>query len=297
MGRAGRPQGAPRGATEQANALANFLRQLTDGITVRELGRRYKMSKTSWSEYRSGTKVIPWHRLQQVIKDYIRDDGTRQRALATAERLHREAIAAENSRRPQPAPSQQTSAQARAEADLKTSATLVQALERIVATLQAQLPTAQESEAGQDHQTATQGTARTPEHTRQHLRKAQERLDRVRQVHAAAQEAATAASMPPAAQDRPGDAAHQPDGDAPRTSALLPAPRPQLDILLAQVHNDLQEQHRQVARLWEQVAPPGPVLVRGEVLDRADNPSTSTATGTATTLAPPAAGCAQAWSP
>ncbi|MFD8380719.1 hypothetical protein ACFV2X_19575 [Streptomyces sp. NPDC059679] len=59
MGRAGRPQGPSKGSAEEANALAGFLRELTAGMTVRELAERYRTSKTIWGEYRSGAKMIP----------------------------------------------------------------------------------------------------------------------------------------------------------------------------------------------------------------------------------------------
>ena len=55
----GRPQGKPKGSTEQANALAEFLLTLTTGMTVRRLAGRYHVSKTLWGEYRSGQKIIP----------------------------------------------------------------------------------------------------------------------------------------------------------------------------------------------------------------------------------------------
>ncbi|MEJ8645380.1 hypothetical protein WKI68_37535 [Streptomyces sp. MS1.HAVA.3] len=54
MVKAGRPQGDPKGTTEAANALAGFLRELTDGMSLRDLAERYEGGKTLWGEYRSG---------------------------------------------------------------------------------------------------------------------------------------------------------------------------------------------------------------------------------------------------
>lgn len=83
MGRAGRPQGRLKGETEQADALARFVQEVTSGVTVRELAQRYQAGKTSWSEYRSAEKDIPWHLLQKLIISYnsalclsVRDSST-----------------------------------------------------------------------------------------------------------------------------------------------------------------------------------------------------------------------------
>ncbi|MFG3547564.1 hypothetical protein [Streptomyces sp. NPDC047725] len=96
MGRAGRPQGDPRGATAEANALAGFLRELTEGVGVRELAQRYEgVGKTLWGEYRSGARIIPLNRLNAVVKDRYRDARGRQVMLARARELHEAALRAE----------------------------------------------------------------------------------------------------------------------------------------------------------------------------------------------------------
>ncbi|GAA4506457.1 hypothetical protein [Nonomuraea ferruginea] len=91
--RAGRPQGRPRGSTEQANALAEFLLGLTGGTTLRELAGRYHVSKTLWGEYRSGEKIIPLELLRRLVRDRTPDERTRRTRLETAERLHAAALA------------------------------------------------------------------------------------------------------------------------------------------------------------------------------------------------------------
>ncbi|WP_405438414.1 RICIN domain-containing protein [Streptomyces avidinii] len=73
MGKAGRPQGESKGATDEANALARFLRTMTDSLTVRELAERYGGGKTLWGEYRCGARIIPLGRLNTVVRDRVRD--------------------------------------------------------------------------------------------------------------------------------------------------------------------------------------------------------------------------------
>ncbi|MFG1966130.1 hypothetical protein [Nonomuraea sp. NPDC049028] len=91
-GRVGRPQGRPRGSTEQANALAEFLLTLTSGMTVRELAGRYHVGKTLWGEYRSGQKIIPLELLRRLVRDRTPDERTRQVRMETASRLHQAAL-------------------------------------------------------------------------------------------------------------------------------------------------------------------------------------------------------------
>ncbi|MFF9908992.1 hypothetical protein [Streptomyces sp. NPDC013457] len=102
MARGGRPQGAPRGATDAANALAQFLRELTDGMGVREMAERYEGGKTLWGEYRSGARIIPLGRLNAVVRDRVRDARGREAMLAKARRLYEEALTAEEEERPSP---------------------------------------------------------------------------------------------------------------------------------------------------------------------------------------------------
>ncbi|MDF2705908.1 MAG: hypothetical protein K0R62_1560 [Nonomuraea muscovyensis] len=110
--RVGRPQGGPRGSTQQANALAEFLLTLTGGMTVRELAARYHVGKTLWGEYRSGQKIIPLELLKRLVQDHTRDERTRHLQTETAARLH--AAAVEGARQapapmvPQPTPSPAT---------------------------------------------------------------------------------------------------------------------------------------------------------------------------------------------
>ncbi|MFD7516789.1 hypothetical protein ACFV85_18535 [Streptomyces niveus] len=93
-GRAGRRQGAPRGRTEQANALASFVLEVTDGVTLRELAERYHVGKTMWGEYRSGQKLVPLDLLERLVADRTPDEATRVSRTRTARRLHAAAVGA-----------------------------------------------------------------------------------------------------------------------------------------------------------------------------------------------------------
>ncbi|MFI8952630.1 hypothetical protein ACIGO6_39950, partial [Streptomyces sp. NPDC053750] len=96
MAKAGRPQGGLKGATQEANALAEFLREITEGSGVRELAVRYEgVGKTLWGEYRSGVRIVPLGRLNAVVKDRFHDARSQQVMLAKARSLHDAAVAAE----------------------------------------------------------------------------------------------------------------------------------------------------------------------------------------------------------
>ncbi|MCA2181457.1 hypothetical protein LDL08_35380 [Nonomuraea glycinis] len=90
--RAGRPQGGPKGSTNEANALAEFLLTLTREMTVRELAGRYHVGKTLWGEYRTGQKIIPLELLRRLVRDHTPDERTRETRLETAARLHAAAL-------------------------------------------------------------------------------------------------------------------------------------------------------------------------------------------------------------
>ncbi|MGW6704033.1 ricin-type beta-trefoil lectin domain protein [Streptomyces sp. NPDC054956] len=95
MSRPGRPPGPLKGRTDEANALAQFLRDLTAEYTVSQLEQRYEGSRSVWSEYRSGQKIIPLSRLKRVVEDrFARDARTREQKLQEARGLYTAATAA-----------------------------------------------------------------------------------------------------------------------------------------------------------------------------------------------------------
>ncbi|WP_030773802.1 MULTISPECIES: RICIN domain-containing protein [unclassified Streptomyces] len=281
VAKAGRPQGGFKGRTEQANELAAFLRDLTRNSTIRELAERYRISKTSWGEYRSGSKILPWHLLERTVLDRVHDSRGRAELLAKARRLHTAALEAEQVQRPAPAAAA-ARAQRQAEEDLAHTERLTQALLQIAAVLQNSSPPHPEpASAAGDASSPDAGPADPV--ARQHLEQAQVHLERLQQIQDAAQQAQAAAQTqyvqafqeqtPPESTDaaRPEDIA----------TAYLPAVRAaDVQALAARAHSDVEEVHREVAVLWRQVSgePMRPLVVRGEVLTRADNDLTSSPT-------------------
>ncbi|MFF8513382.1 hypothetical protein ACF064_35580 [Streptomyces sp. NPDC015492] len=93
MGQSGRPLGGLRGRTEEANELALWLRAITAGVPVRVLAETFHCSRTAWSEYRSGAKLIPEKLLDQVVKRFVPEEE-RKRKHDEGRRLLRNAQAA-----------------------------------------------------------------------------------------------------------------------------------------------------------------------------------------------------------
>lgn len=147
MGRAGRLQGEPRGETAQANKLAVFLRDMTKGRTVRELAKCYGSGKSTWSDYRSGLKIIPLNLLERVVLSQYRDERSRVELIRRARDLHAAACDAEAGRIPTtsgktPQPEAWDAireAQRRAQAELAESEAVVRSLLALTARLQHEL--------------------------------------------------------------------------------------------------------------------------------------------------------------
>lgn len=135
MAKTGRPQGAPRGRSQAANELAGLLRDVTRGMTVRELAQRFGGGKTAWSEYRSGAQVIPLGRLGIVVGDRVRDPRLRRELLARARQLHGQALTAQAAATVPPG---LEDALRRAQDDLAASGQLVEGLLVLMTMLQEQ---------------------------------------------------------------------------------------------------------------------------------------------------------------
>ncbi|MFJ6935417.1 RICIN domain-containing protein [Streptomyces sp. NPDC101132] len=121
-----------KGATAEANELAELLVELTGELTVREMARRYGGGKTMWSEYRCGARIIPLGRLNGVVRDRVRDARGLSVTLARARRLHEAALLADVAEGPAPDVAE---ALRRAEEDLGAAARLVRSLVSIIAML------------------------------------------------------------------------------------------------------------------------------------------------------------------
>ncbi|MET9856926.1 hypothetical protein ABZY57_28835 [Streptomyces sp. NPDC006450] len=83
----GRPLGALRGRTEQANELAVWLRKVTLGKAIRTLEQDFAYSTTSWSEFRSGSRLPSEDLLKAVVERYVAEPQMRDRQEAEGLRL------------------------------------------------------------------------------------------------------------------------------------------------------------------------------------------------------------------
>ena len=101
----GRRPGPLRGRTAQADALAQWLRELTGAFTLRELEERFPHNKSQWGDYRSGARLVPRWLLEQLLAVLVVDPSTRRIRLAEGLSLLAAAQEAERvGQRPQAAP-------------------------------------------------------------------------------------------------------------------------------------------------------------------------------------------------
>ncbi|NEA59591.1 hypothetical protein G3I60_36900 [Streptomyces sp. SID13666] len=289
--RAGRPQGSPKGQTPQANELAALVRELTGSATVRELAELYPASKTSWSNYRSGAKIITAELLEQLLQDRVPDAPGRERWRQRANALLGAALAAERGQpppasTPRDALTHAVRAQRQAEADLRESAKLVHVLRDIITRLQAETPPA--------GSTVGRPAAEAPHHNPAEpvppqagaLSQATEQLARAQEIQTAAQVAhARAHQEQERYQQQAQDTSSTGADQAPTPGELVPA-RPDADgeiaVLLVQVRAALEGQHWELSRLNDRLgwsgegSAAGQRVVRGELIGASDNPFTST---------------------
>ncbi|MEV7165835.1 hypothetical protein AB0N60_27360 [Streptomyces microflavus] len=59
------------GGTPEAEELAQLLRKLTAGMTVRELADRFDDGRTQWNEFRQGRKLIPSWLADNLVNELI----------------------------------------------------------------------------------------------------------------------------------------------------------------------------------------------------------------------------------
>ncbi|MFJ4185133.1 hypothetical protein [Kitasatospora sp. NPDC089509] len=87
---AGRKQDEPVGESAAAIELVRLLRRVTSGLTVRELAERYEGmgGKTTWAEYRKGTRLPPRHVVRYLIEHRVRDAQSRTHLLKQADELY-----------------------------------------------------------------------------------------------------------------------------------------------------------------------------------------------------------------
>ncbi|MFF2216988.1 FxSxx-COOH system tetratricopeptide repeat protein [Streptomyces antibioticus] len=75
------------GDTPEADELAQWLRRVTNGWTVRALAGRFPYGRNQWSEFRKGTKLLPGYLLEDVLTVLIKDPRIRQIQLREGMRL------------------------------------------------------------------------------------------------------------------------------------------------------------------------------------------------------------------
>ncbi|MFF9979005.1 hypothetical protein [Streptomyces erythrochromogenes] len=272
------------------------------------MAQRYGGGKTSWGEYRSGTRIIPRGRLNAVVRDRVPDGRGREAMLRRAGRPHDAALVAGADAGPPP---RLDEALRRAEADLAESERIVRQLAAMIATLLAEQETAtadRHRQAGPAAQAQTQGQTQTQTHTQSQagatepqqtaepgagdtggglLERAMEQLAAVWSVRAAALRIAalrgTAARAVPAAYARTALPSGN-DGlalELARTADVLEYARWEVQLL----EHDLDEERR---------AYEGPL--EGVVLERTDRPTAAPVTavpagsaGPLTVVVPPVA--------
>lgn len=83
----GRPLGALKGRTEQANEFALWLRRVTSGIRVRSLEEDFPYGKSSWSSFRDGSRLPPQELVEEVAARYLPEPVMRSRQLREGLRL------------------------------------------------------------------------------------------------------------------------------------------------------------------------------------------------------------------
>ncbi|MEU3568427.1 RICIN domain-containing protein [Kitasatospora sp. NPDC036755] len=292
MAGVGRPQGRFKGETEQANALAGFLRELTSGITVRKLAQRYPGGRTVWSEYRSGEKDIPWHLLRRLVHDHAAEPRAREVLLARAAHLHEQAAHAAEGLGPtavkrlaahrsaaQQALDRARHAQLLAEEGVSQAEELIRVLLAIVGELRGELGTGSADEPGPAvRQPAVDGGA--AELRRSRLREATRCLAEVRSIRQSAHEVRQAARSERDAVgllvDQESTRARADDGREPGAEpvvadgvrAHLPVLR-RLEAELVTVRAALVGRRREVSRMVPTATDSG--IVRGELVEVTDN--------------------------
>ncbi|GAA0297555.1 hypothetical protein GCM10010302_40240 [Streptomyces polychromogenes] len=272
MARAGRPQGAPKGRSQAANDLAELLRQITGGLTVRELAQRFGGGKTAWSEYRSGARIIPLGRLGLVVKECVRDPRGRQQLLTRARALHARALTADAEAEAEatPAPGLEEALR-RAQEDLATSGRLVEGLLSLMAMLQDQAKVPEPEAAG-----APAASGAPPERLRGRLDQALDQLVAARAAEesarravsdARAQREAAARHRLPVLAPRPAGAPGPEPGGVPPATADRP-----LSTELIRLRHSLEQQREDARWLWRRTGydRAGHEVIEGVVLERLD---------------------------
>ncbi|WP_371493461.1 hypothetical protein OG871_39105 [Kitasatospora sp. NBC_00374] len=83
----GEPFDGLDGDTPPAEALAGWLRDLTTGLSLRELAKRFRYGHTRWGDFRSGHRLIPSWLLEELVTALVKDPVKRHLALVRGQEL------------------------------------------------------------------------------------------------------------------------------------------------------------------------------------------------------------------
>ncbi|WP_435865322.1 transporter substrate-binding domain-containing protein [Streptomyces malaysiensis] len=102
--RQGARPGPVEGDTPQAAELAQWLRERTAGLTVRQLAERFRYGRSQWSEFLRGRKLIPLWLLEDVVTALVPGPQNQQMQRAIGRELLEAAEHADAARRAAHAP-------------------------------------------------------------------------------------------------------------------------------------------------------------------------------------------------
>ncbi|MFE7757613.1 hypothetical protein [Streptomyces sp. NPDC057429] len=293
----GRPPGPLRGRTAQANALASWLRALTQGVTVRELESQFPYSRAAWSTYYNGSILIPKELLKDLLKRYGLDSQERQEGL----RLLREAEAAARYPEVGQAPVRPARTAVVAEAFLRLDEARVhqmeamrklaesekrcEQLQSVVSMLNSQCTQLklERDRAREDARAELQSELcqslecqRQADEQLEHARRAQREAHEIRM---AAEEHVVREQLTLQQMQDAGDAGEEtPTAPAHTEPVFDVPPLDQISVVLRVAAEQLAEQDRDLDVLREQVGlrpvdrvPEGPMIVPGQVVDSTEN--------------------------
>ncbi|MEV7003285.1 hypothetical protein AB0N62_37230 [Streptomyces sp. NPDC093982] len=299
----GRPYNVPRGETPQANEFARFLRELVRGRTLRQLAEEFPYGRQAWSEFLAGTKLPSWSLVEQVLAAQVPEPLRRERHTVRARQLWQAAQQAAAGRAPARAVgggveqqrerlNQALQDQLQAERALHRSQQLVHMLLTMLGYLQGRCETlTAERDAARNQARAEVLTALGAEleQAREQLARTQGELERATRERADAEKITVSAQHLAEQHRRELERLRHPADTQPWQSAsdgeILPAMGSQpssaeYERLLERVSTALDEQERDLSRLRNQVGLSSVEaaqrrIVRGEVVDNTDNPTSA----------------------
>ncbi|MFJ9634871.1 hypothetical protein ACIRU8_44995 [Streptomyces sp. NPDC101175] len=291
------------GGTPEAEELALYLRELTDGFTTRALEEEFGQGRTQWSEFRKGTKLIPLWLLQNVVKKQVTGplrEAKFQQGRELLEAAEAAATRARAARRPAGSQAElqlrlddARKAQIEAQQMLMNTNQLVITLLEMVASLQSRCARLEHErdQALAAHSGSAPSIGEEIAATEQRIVAAEERLQRARHEREEAEDLRVVAHQRAeehrialAEKQRAQDPDVQTQGGDPAEAAH---PLWEYDRVLEAADDQLDAHRREIDRLWEEVGVSDPQeaatqqVISGEVVrqDNADNVPSHTGIG------------------